>query len=98
MCRHFVKVVCLLFLFSGCAQKTLKITDDQGKVLGVFNAGFDWHFYGQHDSIDYLLHQCAKDLISKGYTISDERLLTIDYTLPDLPAGKSWNKNLYHCA
>jgi hypothetical protein len=41
-----------------------------------------------------LLYQCAKDSIEKGYTISDERLLNIDFTLPEPPEGKSWNKKL----
>ena len=41
-----------------------------------------------------MLYECAKDLIAKGYTISDDRLLTIDFTLPDPPKGQSWNKKL----
>ena len=42
----------------------------------------------------YLLYECAKDSISKGYIISDERLLTLDFSLPEPPAGESWNKKL----
>ena len=72
----------------------MDIRDKDGKLVGACNAGFDWHFYGLQDSIDYILYQCAKDSIANGHTISDERLLTLDFTLPDPPAGKSWNKKL----
>ena len=63
-------------------------------MVGGCNAGFDWHFYGLQDSIDYLLYQCAKESIAKGYTISDPRLLTLDFSLPKPPHGNKWNKKL----
>jgi len=94
MYPNLLKTIVILFLLSGCAERVIDITDKDGKVVGGCNAGFDWHFYGLQDSIDYLLYECAKDSIAKGYTISDERLLTIDFTLPAPPAGKSWNKKL----
>ena len=89
-----LKTIVVLFFLSGCAERVIDISDKEGKVVGDCNAGFDWHFYGLQDSIDYVLYECAKDSIAKGYTISDERLLTIDFTLPEPPTGKSWNKKL----
>jgi hypothetical protein len=91
---NFFKIIILLFFLSGCAERIIDISNKDGAVVGECNAGFDWHFYGLQDSIDYLLYQCAKDSIAKGYTISDERLLTIDFSLPELQVGKSWNKKL----
>jgi len=94
MYPNLLKTIVVLFFLSGCAERVIDISDKEGKIVGGCNAGFDWHFYGLQDSIDYLLYECAKDSIAKGYTISDERLLTIDFTLPDPPAGKAWNKKL----
>lgn len=94
MYRNVFKVIAVLAFLSGCAERVIDVSDKDGKVVGNCNAGFDWHFYGLQDSIDYVLYECAKDAISKGYTVSDKRLLTIDFTLPDPPIGESWNKKL----
>ncbi len=94
MSRNFIITIVVLFFLSGCAERIIDIKDKEGKVVGGCNAGFDWHFYGLQDSIDYLLYVCAKESIDKGYSISDERLLTIDFTLPEPPEGKLWNKKL----
>jgi len=79
---------------SGCAERIIQIIDPQGKVVGECNAGYDWHLYGLQDSIDYMLYQCAKADIAKGNSVSDERLLILDFTLPEPPPGKTWNKKL----
>ncbi|NMP32005.1 hypothetical protein HII17_10540 [Thalassotalea sp. M1531] len=79
---------------SGCAERTIDIIDSKGKVVGGCIAGYDWHLYGLQDSIDYMLYVCAKDSLAKGYTISDERLLTLDYTLPKPPNNEPWNKKV----
>ena len=84
----------MLFFLSGCAERVINITDKEGRIVGGCNAGFDWHFYGLQDSIDYMLYECAKDSIAKGFTISDERLLILDFTFPQPPVGQSWNKKL----
>jgi hypothetical protein len=94
MYPNLLKTIVVLFFLSGCAERVIDISDNEGKIVGGCNAGFDWHFYGLQDSIDYVLYECAKDSIAKGYTISDERLLTIDFTLPEPPTDKSWNKKL----
>ena len=94
MYRNLLMILVVLFFLSGCAERTINITDKEGKIVGGCNAGFDWHFYGLQDSIDYMLYECAIDSIAKGFKISDERLLTLDYTLPQAPEGKSWNKKL----
>ena len=85
MYRNLLKIIVVLFFLSGCAERVINITDKEGEIVGGCNAGFDWHFYGLQDSIDYMLYECAKDSIAKGFTISDERLLTLDFTLPKLP-------------
>ena len=94
MYRDLLKTIVLLFFLSGCAERVIDISDKEGKIVGGCNAGFDWHFYGLEDSIDYVLYECAKDSIAKGYTISDKRLRTIDFTLPAPPKGQLWNKKL----
>jgi hypothetical protein len=90
----FAKIILVVLLLVGCAGRQIDITDSEGNVIGECVAGFDWHFYGLQDSIDYILHLCAKDSIEKGYTISDKSLLERDFTLPKPPEGKSWNKKL----
>jgi len=94
MYPNLLKAIILLFFLSGCAERVIEITDKEGGVVGECNAGFDWHIYGLQDSIDYMLYECAKDSLSKGLKISDERLLTLDFTLPQPPKGRSWNKKL----
>lgn len=94
MYLNLLKTIVVLFFLSGCAERVIDISDSEGNIVGGCNAGFDWHFYGLQDSIDYMLYECAKDSIAKGYIISDERLLTLDFTLPEPPVGKSWNKKL----
>lgn len=94
MYRNFLKIIVVLFCLSGCAERVINITDKEGKIVGGCNAGFDWHFYGLQDSIDYMLYECAKDSIAKGFKISDERLLTLDFTLPQPPEGELWNKKI----
>ncbi len=94
MYRNSLKIIVVLFCLSGCAERVINITDKEGKIVGGCNAGFDWHFYGLQDSIDYMLYECAKNSLAKGFTISDERLLTLDFTLPQPPEGKAWNKKL----
>jgi len=94
MYRYLLKITVVLFCLSGCAERVIEITDKEGQIVGDCNAGFDWHFYGIQDSIDYMLYECAKDSIAKGFKISDERLLTLDFTLPQPSEGESWNKKL----
>ena len=94
MYQNLVKIIVLLLCLSGCAERVIDIRDKEGKVVGGCNAGFNWHLYGLQDSIDYLLYECAKESIAKGYTISDKRLLTINFTLPAPPKGQLWNKKI----
>ncbi|MDP2562336.1 hypothetical protein [Psychrobium sp. 1_MG-2023] len=94
MFQNLLRAVVILFCLSGCAERVIDITDKDGEVIGGCKAGFDWHFYGLQDSIDYMLYECAKDSIAKGFTISDDRLLTLDFTLPSPPEGELWNKKL----
>ncbi|MEW6997396.1 hypothetical protein AADZ86_06815 [Colwelliaceae bacterium BS250] len=91
---NVLKAMLVLCCLSGCAERVIDIVDNDGKVVGGCNAGYDWHLYGLQDSIDYMLYQCAKESIDNGYTVSDTRLLDIDFTLPLPPQGKSWNKKL----
>ncbi|KAF7764336.1 hypothetical protein PCIT_b0309 [Pseudoalteromonas citrea] len=90
--NRFITVIALMVFLSGCAQRTLNISDEKGVVVGECVAGFDWHFYGLDDSIDYMLYECAKNALAKGFTIDEPRLLTLDFSLPQLPKGLSWNK------
>lgn len=94
----FAIIILLTILLSSCAGRQINIIDHEGKVIGECIAGYDWHFYGLQDSIDYALYLCAKGSIEKGYTVSDKSLLERDFTLPKPPDGKSWNKKLamYH--
>ena len=99
MYRNLLKIIVFIFCLSGCAERVVNITDKEGKIVGGCNAGFDWHFYGLQDSIDYMLYECAKDSIAKGFTISDERLLTLDFTLHNLSlqkAGRGYKKLAMH--
>ncbi|TAP41039.1 hypothetical protein EYS00_07445 [Alteromonas sp. KUL49] len=79
---------------AGCAERSITITDQNGEIVGACVAGFDWHLYGLQDSIDYMLYECAKESIALGLQVSDERLLTLDFTLPLPPEGDLWNKKL----
>jgi len=89
-----IKTIFILCCLSGCAERVIDIVDKKGTIIGGCNAGFDWHFYGLQDSIDYMLYQCAKESIERGHTVSDKKLLDIDFTLPAPPTGKSWNKKI----
>jgi len=91
---NLLKAIVVLFCLSGCAERVINVTDEKGNIVGGCNAGFDWHLYGLQDSIDYMLYECAKESIAKGFRISDERLLTLDFTLPESPKGEAWNKKL----
>lgn len=84
----------LAVLIAGCAERKIDIFDRNGNVIGNCIAGYDWHFYGLQDSIDYMLYYCAKGHIEDGYSISEPMLLEKDFTLPAPPEGKSWNKKL----
>jgi len=93
----YYKIIITLFLcFSviGCSNREIQIVDDNDKVVGECTAGYYLHFYGLEDSIDYMLYHCAKDYINKGYKISGVLPLDRDYTLPEPPKGKSWNKKM----
>ncbi|WP_286266967.1 hypothetical protein [Thalassotalea atypica] len=94
MFQNLLKIVFLSSFLSGCAERAININDKDGNIVGGCIAGFDWHLYGLQDSIDYMLYECAKDSIEKGFTISDKRLLTLDFTLPETPDGAPWNKKL----
>lgn len=59
----------MLFGLSGCAERTINITEKDGKVVGNCIAGYDFHFYWLQDSIDYMLYECAKDSIAKGLQV-----------------------------
>lgn len=92
MYQKLFTIFIVLFYLSGCAERRINITDEEGKIVGGCIAGYDWHFYGLQDSIDYMLYECAKDSVAKGFQISEKRLLTLDFTLPQPPDGVSWNK------
>ncbi|RMA80961.1 hypothetical protein [Umboniibacter marinipuniceus] len=94
MYRNLAKIIIVILFLSGCAERAITISDQEDRIVGGCIAGYDWHFYGLQDSIDYMLYECAKDSIAEGFTISDERLLTLDFTLPQPPEGLSWNKRL----
>ena len=90
----YLSITILIILLSACAERQIDIIDQDGKVVGGCIAGYDWHFYGLQDSIDYMLYQCAKESIAAGYSITDRPLLGKDFSLPRPPEGKSWNKKL----
>lgn len=94
MYLKFLSITILLIMLSACAERRIDIIDRNGKIVGGCIAGFDWHFHGLQDSIDYMLYQCAKESIAAGYSITDNSLLEKDFSLPDPPAGKSWNRKL----
>lgn len=83
-----------MFSVIGCSSRVIHIVDDNGREVGECKAGYYLHFYGLEDSIDYILYQCAKDSIDKGYKISGVLPLDRDYTLPKPPQGQSWNKKM----
>lgn len=92
--RAFVGSLFALGL-SGCAERSIDILDNNGKVVGGCIAGFDWHLYGLQDSIDYMLYTCFKESVEKGLTISDPSLLNRDFSLPPVPDGHDyWTKKL----
>ncbi len=93
MNKKITNILLIVVLLSSCAEREINIIDN-GKIIGGCNAGYDWHLYGLQDSIDYMLYLCAKESIEKGLTISDKRLLAIDFTLPKPPNGLKWNKKL----
>lgn len=88
------KLSCLLFVCValGCAKGSLDIIDENNNIVGQCSARFYWHWHGAQDSVDYLLHVCAKEQVGKGYEISDKSILDGDYALPSPPQGVSWNK------
>ena len=94
MSTRSLVVVMVLIALSACAERSIDIIDRDGKIVGGCIAGYDWHLYGLQDSIDYMLYQCAKESIAMGYSVSDSSLLEKDFTLPEPPEGKLWNKKL----
>lgn len=86
--------IVLSMLLTACAEREIDIMGHSGKVVGNCIAGYDWHFYGLQDSIDYMLYECARKLIEAGYSISDMSLLNRDFSLPSPPDGQAWNKKL----
>jgi hypothetical protein len=90
----FILLLILTTAISGCAQRSIYLYDENDQVVGECMAGFDWHFYGIQDSIDYILYKCAKGHVANGYRISDPALLSKDVSLPAPPDGKKWNKKL----
>lgn len=91
---RFVAPLILSTLLVGCAKGQLDVLDQNDKVIGSCSANFDFHWYGAQDSVNYILYLCAKSHIEKGRKISDESILTLDYTLPVSPQGHKWNKAL----
>jgi hypothetical protein len=91
---RFPVVVMVLLALSACAERRIDIIDQKGKIVGGCIAGFDWHLYGLQDSIDYILYKCAQESLAMGYSVSDTSLLEKDFSLPEPPEGKSWNKKL----
>ncbi|XOV77588.1 MAG: hypothetical protein ACFHVJ_11565 [Aestuariibacter sp.] len=91
--NSFIALFTAVFLL-GCAERSLYIYDKEDKIVGECSAGYDWHLYGIQDSIDYILHKCAKGHVDNGYRISDETILSKDFSLPVAPPGKTWNKKL----
>lgn len=87
-------LVSTILVTSGCAERSVNIINPQGKVVGECMAGYDWHFYGLQDSIDYMLYICAKEHIATGHTLSDNSIVTKDYTLPAAPTDKVWSRAL----
>ena len=83
-------------LLTGCATGSIDILNSKGKIVGQCEIGFDWHWYGLDDSIDYGLNTyCAEWAASKGENLRiASKSPNKDYSLPEPPAGKSWNRKL----
>ncbi|WKD48922.1 hypothetical protein [Microbulbifer spongiae] len=64
---------CLFIL--GCSHGRIDILDKDEKVVGYCSENFYLHWYGAHDSVDYILYLCAKEHIEKGYRISDDSII-----------------------
>lgn len=79
-------------LIVGCARGQLDIIDADENIVGECSANFYGHWYGAQDSVDYILHVCAKEQVEKGYRISDGSIFDNDYTLPEPPQDSAWNK------
>lgn len=84
----------LVTLISSCAQGRIDVIDKEGNHIGYCSADFNFHFYGAQHAVNYGLYICAKEHIGKGYKISDDSILTNDYSIPDAPNGKAWSKKL----
>lgn len=81
-------------LLTGCASGQLDVLDENGKIVGNCSADFYFHWHGAQDSVDYVLYLCAKGHIENGRKVSDQSILTNDYSLPTPPQGKEWSKKL----
>lgn len=85
----------LLIIVSGCASGRLAFYDSDGNVVGECVGGYDWHFYGVKDSVDWILNWCAQKAIKEGMvfsSVSDESILLKDYSYPNPKLDEVWNK------
>jgi len=92
-----LKLLVFLFILTGCANGRLDIIDANGEIVGECTAGYNWHPHGAKDSVDWLLNYCAQLALASdcdNCSVSDESILTKNYSFPEPPKGDSWNKRL----
>ena len=94
--RYFVALI-LTAQLSGCASGQLDMYNAQGDKVGECTAGYNWHLIGVGASVDWLLNYCVELAKKDGYdihSVSDESVLSKNYSYPSHPSGKKWTKKL----
>lgn len=65
---------------------------------GVVQTACETEYFGAPSvdkfAVEYVLSYCARKAHNKGYRVIDEKLLTLDLTVPNPPQGQNWTFEL----
>lgn len=84
----------LILIIVGCTVGRLQYITPAGETKFACEIEYSWAPAVDKYAVEYILSRCAKQAKEAGNKIVDQRLLTIDTSIPEPPDGKVWSYEL----
>ncbi len=91
--KSFALVLSYL-LVTGCTTGKLKYITPEGETTYACETQYTWHPSVDKYAVEYILSYCAQEVVKLGNTVADGKLLALDLSVPEPPAGEAWSFEL----
>ena len=87
-------VLAVALFVSACTSGRLEYFTVEGERKYACETEYTWHPSVDKYAVEYVLAHCAREAVSRGYTVKDIALLEKDLSVPLPPEGRAWSHEL----